>query len=114
MEINYIKLGERVRFFRLQANLSQEDLAEKAGIGVRHISYIENGNTNPSVDVLANIAASLNVTLDQLLIDSLSDDLQNRTDLNKLLLECSPEAASILVDNFTELKRVLEKYQIKE
>ena len=78
MEINYIKLGERVRFFRLQAKLSQEDLAEKADIGVRHVSYIENGNTNPSVDVLAKIATSLNVTLDQLLIDSLSDNLQNK------------------------------------
>ena len=72
MEINYIKLGERVRFFRLQSKLSQEELAEKADTGVRHISYIENGNTNPSVDVLAKIAAALNVTLDQLLFDSLS------------------------------------------
>ena len=48
------------------------------------------------------------------MVRNTQDDMQNKNDLNKLLLECTPEVASILVDNFTELKKVLEKYQIKE
>ena len=53
------------------------------------------------------------VSVDQLLIDSLPEGLQNKNDLNSLLLDCTPEEVSILVENFTGLKKVLSKYQIK-
>ena len=114
MALNYYKLGDRIRFFRQQEKLSQEDLSEKSGIGVVHISNIENGNTKPGVDVIVSIATALNVTPNQLLIDSLPENAQNKNDLNALLLDCSPEEVSILVENFTGLKKVLSKYQIKE
>ena len=52
--------------------------------------------------------------IDQLLIDSLPETQQNKNDLNSLLLACTPEEVSILVENFTSLKKVLSKYQIKE
>ena len=114
MALNYYKLGERIRFFRLQEKLSQEELSEKADIGVTHISNIENGNTKPSIDAFINIATALKVTPDQLLIDSLSETPQNKNDLNSLLLDCTPEEVSILVENFTALKKVLSQYQIKD
>ena len=114
MALNYYKLGDRIRFFRQQEKLSQEELSEKSGIGVVHISNIENGNTKPSVDVIVNIATALKVTPNQLLIDSLPETQQNKNDLNSLLLACTPEEVSILVENFTSLKKVLSKYQIKE
>ena len=113
MALNYYKLGDRIRFFRQQEKLSQEELSERSGIGVVHISNIENGNTKPSVDVIVNIASALNVTPDQLLIDSLSETPQNKNDLNSLLLDCTPEEVSILVENFTALKKVLSQYTIK-
>jgi len=114
MALNYYKLGDRIRFFRQQEKLSQEELSEKSGIGVVHISNIENGNTKPGVDVIVNIATELKVTPNQLLIDSLPETQQNKNDLNSLLLDCTPEEVSILVENFTGLKKVLSKYQIKE
>lgn len=57
-----------------------------------------------------NIAHALDVSADQLLVDSLP---QNKNDLNSLLLDCTPEEVSILIENFTGLKKVLSKYQIK-
>ena len=111
MNINYLKLGERIRTYRLMSKLSQEELAEAADLTNVHISNIENGNKNPSIDVIVSIATALNVTPDQLLVDSLP---QNKNDLNSLLLDCTPEEVSILVENFTGLKKVLSKYQIKE
>ena len=57
-----------------------------------------------------NIAHALDVSADQLLVDSLP---QNKNDLNSLLLDCTPEEVSILVENLTDLKKVLSKYQIK-
>ena len=110
MEINYFKLGDRIRFYRTKAGLSQEKLAEFVNLTNVHISKIENGNTNPTVETIVNIATVLNVTPDQLLVDSLP---QNKNDLNSLLLDCTPEDVSILVENFTALKKVLSQYQIK-
>ena len=80
---------------------------------LRTISNIENGNTKPSIDAFINIANALKVTPDQLLIDSLPENAQNKNDLNSLLLDCTPEEVSILVENITSLKKVLSKYQIK-
>ena len=114
MEINYTKLGERIRFYRQQAKLSQEELAEATELSNVHVSKIENGNTKPSVEIIVNIATTLRITPDLLLIDSLPEHPQNKNDLNTLLLECTPEEVSILVDNFTGLKKALSKYQIKE
>ena len=57
-----------------------------------------------------NIAHALDVSADQLLVDSLP---QSKNDLNSLLLDCTPEEVSILVENLTNLKKVLSKYQIK-
>lgn len=111
MEINYIKLGERIRYYRTKTGLSQEKLAEIIDVSFQHISNIENGKKGLSLESIINIAHALSTSPDQLLIDSLP---QNKNDLNSLLLDCSPEEVSILVENFTALKKVLSQYQIKE
>ena len=115
MEINYIKLGDRIRFHRTRAAISQEKLSELIGLSsFQQISNIETGRTSTSLETIVNISHALNVSVDQLLIDSLPENVQNKNDLNSLLLDCTPEEVSILVENFTGLKKVLSKYQIKE
>jgi len=115
MEINYIKLGDRIRFYRTRAAISQEKLSELIGLSsFQQISNIETGRTSTSLETIVNISHALNVSVDQLLIDSLPENAQNKNDLNSLLLDCTPEEVSILVENFAGLKKVLSKYQIKE
>ena len=111
MEINYIKLGDRIRYYRTKAGLSQEKLAEIIDVSFQHMSNIETGKKGLSLETIMNIAHALDVSADQLLVDSLP---QNKNDLNSLLLDCTPEEVSILVENLTGLKKVLSKYQIKE
>ena len=111
MEINYLKLGDRIRFYRTKLGFSQEKLAELVNLSNVRISNIENGNANPTIEAIVNIAMTLKVTPDQLLVDSIP---QNKNDLNSLLLDCTPEEVSILVENFIGLKKVLSQYQIKE
>ena len=77
----------------------------------RNQSIIEIGKKGISLELIMNIAHALDVSADQLLVDSIP---QNKNDLNTLLLDCTPEEVSILVENFTGLKKVLSKYQIKE
>ncbi len=52
-------LGKNIRTFRKGKELSQEQLAEKASLHITHISRIERGLQNPSIDVVERIAAAL-------------------------------------------------------
>ena len=50
-------LGAAIREHRLQAGLTQAELAQRAGIGRPHLNHIEGGRKNPTVVVLVHLAA---------------------------------------------------------
>ena len=54
-----MKLGENVREARLRINMSQEDLAFRAGLDRTYVSGIERGKRNPTVLVLLQLAGVL-------------------------------------------------------
>lgn len=57
------QIGLNVRRYRLQRGMSQEALAEQAGIHPTYISGIEKGRRNASVLKLNSIATVLGVEL---------------------------------------------------
>ena len=57
-------LGSEVRQLRKARQLTLKELGALAGISLSHVSAIERGATNPSVDVLNAIAGALGVTPD--------------------------------------------------
>ena len=63
-------IGKRIKIARVQAELSQEALAEKADLSPTHMSNIENANTKLSLPVLVDLAAVLEVRVDDLLYDN--------------------------------------------
>ena len=60
---NYIKMGLKIAYYRKLKNLSQEQLAEKAGLGASFIGQIEAPNTYKSFsfDTLFRIAKALDI-----------------------------------------------------
>jgi transcriptional regulator with XRE-family HTH domain len=56
-------IGDRIRAARLHANLTQERLAERAGIDRQAVNRIEQGHASPLVDNLLRIAYALGVPL---------------------------------------------------
>ena len=52
-------LGDELRKARLEAGLTQEALAAKAGVTREFISIIENGHQSPSVDTLMQICHAM-------------------------------------------------------
>ena len=58
-----IQLGERIRYFREASGLSQDELANRAGIAMQYLSRLERGKTNPTVGILNQIALALAVPL---------------------------------------------------
>lgn len=56
-----LEIGEAIRVARKEARLTQSDLADLSGIGVRTIRAIESGTGNPSIGAV--IAAANTVGL---------------------------------------------------
>jgi len=62
-----ISIGKTISSFRKKKNLTQIELAKKAGITNVTVSNIENGKTHPNKKVFKNIATALSTTEDELL-----------------------------------------------
>ncbi|MBL9178032.1 MAG: helix-turn-helix transcriptional regulator [Verrucomicrobiaceae bacterium] len=56
-------LSELLRELRQQAEMSQETLADKAGLHRTYISQLERGLKSPTLDVLDALARALGITL---------------------------------------------------
>jgi transcriptional regulator with XRE-family HTH domain len=55
------EIGGTIRFLRLQAGLSQEALAQEAGITAAEVSRLENGQRNPKWETTDRLAHALGV-----------------------------------------------------
>lgn len=60
-------LGRNCRERRANLELSQAQLSERTGIVVSHLSNIENGHANPTLEVLVTIAGALHCRVTDLL-----------------------------------------------
>jgi transcriptional regulator with XRE-family HTH domain len=56
-------LGNTVRHYRLRAELTQEQFAEKAELSSKYVGEIERGTVNVSVDSLMRMANALHVSI---------------------------------------------------
>lgn len=66
-EVDYAKLGARIKTIRKKKGLTQEKLAEAVSCNTSHISNIENNYTKVSLNVLLAIANVLGTTIDSLI-----------------------------------------------
>ena len=55
-------LGEELRTARLAANLTQEKLADEAGISRNYVSLLELNRKSPTVDLLLGLCDTLGVS----------------------------------------------------
>ena len=111
MELDYISLGKRIRENRIRLNYTQEKLAEIAGIEPSNLSNIERAATKVSLPTLVRIANALNVTLDQLLFDSLHRNAHITTERIALLLsDCTDEEIHDIAEILEPIKHILRKH----
>jgi transcriptional regulator with XRE-family HTH domain len=64
-----IKFGEKVRATRLEQGLSQEDLADKAGVHRTYIGMIERAEKNITLENIKKIAVALGIRVEDLTKD---------------------------------------------
>jgi transcriptional regulator with XRE-family HTH domain len=59
--------SNNVRKYRIEQNLSQEELAEKAGLHRTYIGSVERGERNITINVMEKICIALNIPIIDLL-----------------------------------------------
>jgi transcriptional regulator with XRE-family HTH domain len=61
------KLGFRIKYLRKKRNLTQDELSYSSGINSKHLSEVERGTVNISIQNLDKISESLGIPLAVLL-----------------------------------------------
>lgn len=56
-------LGKAIRQLREERGMTQEALAQEAGITVGHMSMIERGHSNPTWSTIKGIASALEISI---------------------------------------------------
>lgn len=64
------QLGASVRVLRGTAELSQEELGLRINLDQSYISRLESGQLNPTLETIAELAAALDVSLEDIFKDS--------------------------------------------
>ena len=104
------EVGLRIREARKNMNLSQNDLSEIIQISPSHMSDIENGKTNISLDVFIRITEALQVSSDWLLRADIPQVAQLQSgELNEILSDCSVSEKQALIKLLREMKTTIRE-----
>ena len=110
--MDYASLGKQIREHRLAKKLTQEKLAEMAGIEPSNLSHIERAATKVSLPTLVRIANALEATLDELAYGSLIKSTHVSVKRMEVLLsDCTPEETMLLVEFTKAAKAILRNKQ---
>ncbi|WP_061260703.1 helix-turn-helix domain-containing protein [Leptospira interrogans] len=102
-----MNLPDKIKELRKKSGISQQGLADKLGIHLSHVSRIENGHNEPSLEVLRGLMQIFEVSADFLLKDDLESfeveikdkSLAERIRLLDSLDEKNREALFQVIDN---------------
>ncbi|HHD2753235.1 TPA: helix-turn-helix domain-containing protein [Clostridium perfringens] len=89
-------IGENLRKIREEKKLSRRELSEKSGISQSYIIKIEQGNKNPTVDVLKSLANALNVKIESLTLNENSNEIKTfGSELDKLCAQMGIDTSQL-------------------
>ena len=115
MELDYQAIGVRIRRLRKERGLTQQTLAEMSGQEPSNISHIERGATKLSLPTLVSVANALEVTVDQILCDSLPASRSVfETEAAHILSDCSHLELKIITETIRTLKENLRRLKLSE
>lgn len=77
----YPSIGKKIRKYRKQRGITQDELAEKTNLSTNHLGAIERAEKNLTLSNLINIANALDVTADMLLCDEIRNGYKIKTSI---------------------------------
>ena len=112
--MDYKELGARIKAARLEAGLTQEQLAERINLSSGHCAHVERGTTKVSLSALVNIANALNTTPDKLLIDNNYHATPHLLDEVQTLFEdCDPDEMYVMLQSAASIKKSIRVRKLK-
>lgn len=109
-EIDYKAIGAKIKYYRTMRVLTQAQLAEKSSVEPSNISHIERGATKVSLPTLFKIANALEVSLDDLVYDSLEKTRHiSNKELNRILSDCTDNEIKAIIEMVKSTKSILRK-----
>ncbi len=107
--MDYRSIGENIRKYRKTKKMTQETLAERAGLSVNYIGSIERGEKLPSLETFIVILNQLGVTADCILQDVVQANYELKMSLlNEKLSVLSPDQRATVEDVVDVLVRRLK------
>ena len=77
----YPSIGKKIRQYRKDRGMTQEELAEKTNLSTNHLGALERAEKNLTLANLINIANALDVTADMLLCDEIQNGYRIKTSM---------------------------------
>lgn len=115
MELDFKAIGKRIKIARIRTNMTQESVADKIGVTPQHVSNIETGNSSVSLTTLVAIANLLNVSVDELLCDTVLKSkpvfIKEADDIFK---DCNEYEVRVLVDVLKATKSSMRNIKLFE
>ncbi len=69
-EVDFVKIGQRIRSARIEKGLNQVELGELVGCSNNHMSHLEVGQTKVSLTMLMKLSIVLEKDFDYFLLDT--------------------------------------------
>jgi len=102
-------IGQRIKFFREDAGLTQHQLAEMADISREAIGNYEKGRRVPPVDIAQRIATALNMSVDDLIYPDGTKPKKASVPLNDESLEALAKSLDARSKIITDIIQELDK-----
>ena len=114
-EIDYVKIGQRIKAARIERGLNQSELGALIGCSNNHISHVEVGQTKVSLAMLMKLSVVLDKDFNYFLFDTpytrresiINDEFSQKLD------KCSP-ATLVSVSKIIDVLLEQEKMQIND
>ena len=100
-------LGAVIKNARLNKQFTQEQLAEKTGIGPRHIMAIENEGKHPSYEVLCTLIKILDISADLIFRPKTANQTIEQEQFIREFLSCNEHEQKIVSETMRVLLREL-------
>lgn len=108
-------IGAQIRRMRKAKGMTQEQLAEKAGVGVTHISHIETGRSVPSLEMIISFINAFGCSADELLCVEVGKDVALRSNwLTELVEDCSSLETKMIADMVVSLKESMRRLRVEK
>jgi transcriptional regulator with XRE-family HTH domain len=104
--------AEKLSKMRKERGLTQQEMAEKAGVGIAQLRRYEGGKSSPTLEVIKNISKTLGVTTDELIFDE-HEGVANNKIMDRQLLEQFEVVSGMSQYEKDAIKTILESMILK-